>query len=87
MYTLSRGKGVPDATRATFKDIRDLLEIEQTEKHVVHLDATRIGIEGETRLCAEFADAKTARATTERIRALARDVELMNVVAEPCGKR
>ena len=52
----------------------------------MRLETARIGIEGETRVCVEFGDKRTARETIERLRALARGVELLNVVEEPCHR-
>ncbi len=86
VYALSRGKGVPDATRAAFGKVRDLLEPLRREGHVTRLEETRIGLEGETRLCAEFKDTGAARDAIERIRKIASGVELLNVVEEPCDK-
>ena len=87
VYALSRGKGVPPATREAFGKARELLEQLAREKRAVRVETSRIGLEGETRVCAEFEDARTARETIERLRGLARDVELLNVVEEPCRGR
>ncbi|MGH2745390.1 MAG: hypothetical protein ACRDLY_12310 [Thermoleophilaceae bacterium] len=86
VYALSKGKGVPPATRETFKKARALLQDLHREDRVVRIDETRIGLEGEVRLCAEFTDERTARETIERLRESSRDVELLNVVEEPCRK-
>jgi hypothetical protein len=86
VYALSRGKGVPPATRETYKKARALLQDLEREKRVARIEETRIGLEGETRLCAEFPDDRTARETIEKLHALSRDVDLLNVVEEPCHK-
>lgn len=85
VYALSRGKGVPARTRAVFQEAGRMLEDVKRRGRVMQLEQTRIGLEGETRLCAEFADAATARDLYERIRRLAEGVELLNVVLEPCA--
>jgi hypothetical protein len=83
VYALSRGKGVPEPTRDAFRKARALLkDLERDGK--ARLEETRIGLEGETRLCAEFKDPGAARETLDKLRALSREVELMNVVEEPC---
>ena len=84
VYALSRGKGVPDEARATLKDIRALLDAARQDGRVTDMASTRIGIEGETRLCVEFRDAAAADALGAEVRAAARDVELLNVVEERC---
>lgn len=84
VYTLSRGKGVPDEARATLKEIRALLDAARNDGRVTDMASTRIGIEGETRLCVEFRDAAAADALGAEVRAAARDVELLNVVEERC---
>lgn len=87
VYALSRGKGVPERTRAVFEEAGRMLEEAKKRHKVVQLERARIGLEGETRLCAEFADAAAARDLFERIRRLAEGVELLNVVLEPCASR
>lgn len=84
VYTLSRGKGVPDEARATLKEIRALLDGARKDGRVTDMASTRIGIEGEARLCVEFRDAAAADALGAEVRAAARDVELLNVVEERC---
>ena len=77
---LSRGKGVPPETRAAYKRIRALLE----SRGVSDLQTQRIGIEGETRLCAGFHDARDAEAALDEIRKIAGDVELLEVTTSAC---
>lgn len=81
---LSRGKGVPDTARAAYKDIRDLLEGQRTTYAVTDLRTQRIGLEGETRLCAEFRSAKDAQAALDAIRKRAEGVDLLDVSEAPC---
>lgn len=84
LYVLSRGKGVPEPARQVLREARAILEEAQFEGKVVRLKQTRLGLEGETRLCAEFKDREVAEAMIERLRALTRDVELVNLVVERC---
>jgi hypothetical protein len=84
---LSRGKGVPEPTFEALTKARSLLQGLQEQDKVVRLDETRLGLEGETRLCAEFKDRAAASEAIEQLRSIARTVELLNVVEKPCGSR
>jgi hypothetical protein len=86
VYTLSRAKGVPEAAREALGKVRDLVEADRKRGVAVKMETTRLGLEGETRLCAEYEDAAAAAKALERARSLARGVELMNVVVEPCAR-
>jgi hypothetical protein len=85
LYALSRGKGVPDAARAALADAEKALEDLQARGADITITEERIGLEGETRLCATFADASLAEQTLEKIRRLASGVDLVNLTEEPCG--
>lgn len=85
LYVLSRGKGVPEPARNVLRDARAMLEEAKQEGKVVGLKQTRLGLEGETRLCAEFADREAAGEMLERIRRLMQGVELVNLVVEACA--
>lgn len=84
VYALSKGTGVPERTRQVLQQIRTLLEDAQRQGNVVQLKQTRIGLEGETRLCAEFSSATVAQELFEQSRKLSAGIELLNVVMEPC---
>jgi hypothetical protein len=86
VYALSRGQGVPSTTRLTYQKARALLQELEREKRVARLEETRVGLEGELRLCAEFTNDRSAHEAIERLHAMARDVDLLNVVEEPCRK-
>lgn len=81
---LSRGKGVPDATRAAYKDVRALLDSQRGAYAVTGLRSQRIGLEGETRLCVEFENAKDAQAALDAIRKQVAGVDLLEVSETPC---
>src|SRR5437016_2988329 len=53
VYALSRGRGVPEATLRAWQAIRTLLEDARREGALAQLQQTRLGLEGEVRLCAE----------------------------------
>jgi hypothetical protein len=84
VYALSRGKGVPEPTRGVFRKARTLLEGAKRRGEVIRLKEARIGLEGETRLCVEAKNVAAARALLRQLRAIAENVELFNVVVEPC---
>jgi hypothetical protein len=87
VYALSRGKGVPPPAREALGKVRDFVAPLRQQGQVTRIDETRLGLEGETRLCVEFKDAAAARDAIARIREITRDVELLNVEEEPCEKR
>ena len=86
VYALSRGKGVPDQAREVLTQSRALLKAAQERGEVLRVVEQRIGIEGETRLCAEFfhAESESSRTLINRIQQLGKNVDLINVKVEPC---
>lgn len=87
VYALSKGKGVPERARQVFQQARAVLEDAQRQGKVVQLKQARIGLEGETRLCAEFTSSTAAQELFEKVRQLSEGIELLNVVMEPCPDR
>ena len=85
VYALSRGKGVPDPAREVLAQTRTLLKAAQERGEVLRVVEQRIGLEGETRLCAEFSHAESAGIMIEQIRQLGQGVDLINVKVEPCS--
>ena len=75
LYALSRGKGVPAPTRGAFEEAQSLLEDARQSGEVLALTKTRIGLEGEARLCVRARDADAARDLQRKIRAIADNVE------------
>jgi hypothetical protein len=82
---LSRGRGVPPPTRAAWQAVWAMLEVARREGKVTRLQQTRIGLEGEVRLCAEFSDPAHARELLARARQIVEGVELINVAEESCS--
>jgi hypothetical protein len=87
IYALSRGKGVPEPTRAALGKVRKLLDDAKRRGEVLKITEARIGLEGEKRLCLEAKDAAAARTLLLELRVIAEGVELFNVVVEPCLKK
>ncbi len=81
---LSRGKGVPDATRRAYEGAREQIKRAQADGLLSRFEETRIGLEGETCLCVEFADVKEAAKLIRRLRAMVSGVDLLNLIEEPC---
>lgn len=84
VYALSRGKGVPDEARQVLKKSRQLFKRGQDQGVVKRIVDRRIGLEGETRLCAEFSDEQAADTLFEQIQRLSLGVDLVNVKRELC---
>jgi hypothetical protein len=87
LYALSRGKGVPEPTRNAFDKAHTLLAGAQQRGEVVKLTETRIGLEGETKLCVEAKTAPASRKLQSEVRRIAKGVDLFNVVEESCSKK
>jgi hypothetical protein len=87
LYALSRGKGVPEPTREAFRKAHTLMEDARQRGEVLGLKETRIGLEGETRLCVEAKDTAAARRLLHEARAIGKNVDLFNVVEESCSKK
>ena len=85
VYALSRGSGVPAAARDAQQKVRELIEADRVRGVDVDVRSIRLGLEGELKLCVTYVDAQEAARTLERVRALVRGVDLVNVVVEPCG--
>lgn len=84
VYALSRGKGVPDQAREVLAQSRTLFQAAQERGEVLRVVEQRIGIEGETRICAEFSQAESAHSMIDQIQQLGQGVDLINVKVEPC---
>lgn len=84
LYVLSRGNGVSEGGRKALADFRKLLGSMQAKGEVVEVSDTRIGIEGETRICARFASAeRAAKAWTDMQRSLT-GADLVQLKGEKC---
>ncbi len=81
---LSRGKGVPDNTRTAYKDIRAFLEERRDAYAITGLRTERIGLEGEQRLCVDFASTTEARAALAEIEPRLAGLDLIDAAIAPC---
>ena len=84
VYTLSRGKGVPPEAREAQQKVEKLVEADRERGVSVSVETTRIGIEGERRLCVTYENSRDGVRALDRIRAIVKGVDLVNLVEEPC---
>jgi hypothetical protein len=84
IYALSRGKGVPEEARNVLDQARALLKTSQAQGTVTRLTDQRIGLEGETRVCAELRDTDSARELFSHVQQMSLGVDLINVKIESC---
>jgi hypothetical protein len=61
-----------------------LFEQAKAKGTVVSIRQSRIGLEGETRLCADFSDSEAAHKAFMALENLAKGVKLVNIRNEPC---
>jgi len=85
VYALSRGKGVPPEAREALEQMTNLAESDRKRGVRVTVETTRIGIEGEKRVCVEYEDPRDGARAWERASAIVKGVDLVNLVAEPCA--
>jgi hypothetical protein len=84
VYTLSRGTGVPPEAREAQLKIQKLAEADRDRGLSVSIETTRIGIEGERRLCVTYQDPRSGARAFARARVIVKGVDLINLVVEPC---
>jgi hypothetical protein len=85
LYVLSRGSGVPESASQALQRFRDLLKTYENEGVSVRTSETRIGLEGERRICAEFEEKDAADEAWRRAETIVAGVDLVNLKAEPCS--
>ncbi len=84
VFALSRGKGVPEAARDALREVGEVAEADTRRGVRVQTRRTRIGLEGETKLCVEYESAADARRAFEQAERIVKDVDLVNLVPGPC---
>ena len=84
VYALSRGKGVPEEARLVLDHARQVFKVGQDQGKVKRLVDRRIGLEGETQLCAEFSDEQAADRFFSELHYFSRGVDLVNMKKEIC---
>lgn len=81
---LSRGSGVPAAAKEAAQQVQKLVDADRARGIQVTVETTRIGIEGERRMCVTYQSAREGGRMFERVRALVKGVDLVNLVEGPC---
>ena len=81
---LSRGSGVPAAAKEAAQQVQKLVDADRARGIRVTVETTRIGIEGERRMCVTYQNAREGGRMFERVRALVKGVDLVNLVEGPC---
>ena len=81
---LSRGAGVPPRTLAALEEVRKFLAGYQNA-NAVRITEVRIGLEGERRLCAAFADAALANTAWQRVKTIIDRVDLVEIKEDACA--
>jgi len=87
VYALSRGKGIPERTRNIFNGIVGTLEQAKKDGKAMNIGQSRIGIEGETRLCVEFNDSQFGMTMAAQIQNSIQNVDLLSLKIEQCSTR
>jgi hypothetical protein len=82
---LSRGSGVPAATRSAFDSIETLLESARADGTVQSVERSVIGLEGEARLCATLRDEAARAALEPELMRLSAGVELLEIRWSACS--
>ena len=86
VFALSRGKGVPPEAREVLRKAAEIADADKRRGVRVDTRRTRIGLEGETRLCVEYQSAADARRGLDQVEKLVKDVDLVNLVPGPCSE-
>jgi len=81
---LSRGSGVPVAAKEAAQQVQKLVDADRARGLQVTVETTRIGIEGERRMCVTYESAPDGDRMFRRVRALVKGVDLVNLVEGPC---
>jgi hypothetical protein len=87
VLALSRGKGVPEAAREALRKVEEVVEGDRRRGVQVESRRSRIGLEGETKLCVEYASASDARRAHDQVEKIVKGVDLVNLVPGPCSAK
>ena len=75
---------MPVAAREAQRNVEALVAADRERGVSVSIEATRIGIEGERRVCVSYEDSEEGARALERVRALVAGIDLLNLVDGPC---
>jgi hypothetical protein len=84
LYALSRGRGLSESGQRAIAEFRELLSNLKAEGHLIEVSDTRIGIEGETRICASFTNRELAGKVWMQMQRSLVGADLVQLKAEKC---
>jgi hypothetical protein len=84
LYALSRGRGLSEGGQRAIVDFRELLRTIKAEGHAVEVSDQRIGIEGETKICASFASPELAGKAWMQMQRSLGGADLVQLKPEKC---
>jgi hypothetical protein len=87
VYVLSRGRGVPEGALEALSAVRARIQGPDALAEIVSVVEERIGLEGETRVCLEFASAEAAKNALLEVQKIVGDQELVHILPKPCRKQ
>jgi hypothetical protein len=87
VFALSRGAGVPPEALAALADIRAALREAEARGERVRITESRIGLEGELRLCVEIEDSALFLRQIEFAKARIANVPLASLAEQACDPR
>jgi hypothetical protein len=84
LYALSQGRGLTEAGHRALVEFRDLLRNLKASGQVIQVVESRIGIEGETKICAKFATGQLAEQAWTQMITFVREGNLVQLKSEEC---
>lgn len=84
---LSRGRGVPRRAWEALKEVEQRITGWRQQGILLSSEKIRIGLEGETRLCLEFAEASQAQQIWRQLKERYEEVDLMRMRRGRCPDR
>ncbi len=87
ILALSRGRGVPEETRAALERMKSVIARMKLEGSVIASEESVFGLEGETRLCVVFRDQAVARVTQSEFKKIGEAVDLLQIRDVVCKPR
>lgn len=84
ILALSRGRGVPEETRAALESMKSVVARMQREGSVIASEESVFGLEGETRLCVVFKDQAAARVTQSEFTKIGEAIDLLEIREVVC---
>ena len=87
VLALSRGRGVPEATREALQMMKARLDEALVRGSVVAIEESVVGLEGETRMCVLFRDQEALETIGAELRKTADSIDLLQVRINACSNQ